>query len=329
VTAQLVVNTSLPNGLQPMDMTRHLAGLADLIEICFAGEMDDGGRSVIREMRSLSHLGLGLHVLSWLGLGQEIWTSGYVWVESGRIVGSVSTQLSEAQPNTWLIANVATHPEYRRRGIAFALMQATLDMIRKRGGVEAILLVDDDNSGAIELYHRLGFTEITTSTNWVRPGRSMTPPLEPSRFDIRLRHWREWPDEMDLATLARPHGLTWNRPLSPKDFRPSVLRRLDRLLSGQTEEHWIAATASHQHPVGVLIIQTGLAEGDRLTLITHPALSGQLERPLLVRGLRRLGVRPWSTRIEHPTGDGVTNAALNDLGFQAARIRRWMRKEIR
>lgn len=329
MTAQLVINASLPNGLQPMDMTRHLAGLADLIEICFADEMEDGGRSIIREMRGLSRLGWGLHALNWLGLSHEIWTLGHVWVEYGQVVGSVSTQPSDSQPDAWLVANVATHPDYRRRGIGFALMQATLEMIRKRGGLEVILLVDDDNTSAIELYHRLGFTEVTTHTNWTRPGRSSTPLLEPSRFDIRLRDWREWPDEMNLAALARPHGLTWNRPLSPADFRPGFLRRLDRLISGQTDEHWIAATPAHQHPVGVLIIHMGLPDGDRLTMLTHPALRGQLERPLLVRGLRRLGLRPWTTRIEHPTGDETASAVLRELGFQAARTRRWMKKEIR
>ncbi len=329
MTAQLVINASLPNGLQPMDMTRHLEGLADLIEVCFSHEMDDGGRGIIREMRGLSRLGPGLHLLNWLGLGQDIWTLGHVWVESGRVVGSVSTQRSEAQPGAWLIANVAAHPDYRRRGISFALMQATLDLIRRRGGAEAILLVDDDNTGAIELYRRLGFTDVTTHTHWARPGRSIVPPLEPSRFDLRLRDSREWPEEMDLAALDRPHGLTWNHPLSPADFRPGFLRRLDQLVSGQTEEHWVAATPAHQHPVGVLTIHMGLPEGDRLTLITHPALRGQLERPLLVRGLRRLGARPWATRIEHPTADETASAVLRELGFQAARTRRWMKKEIR
>jgi RimJ/RimL family protein N-acetyltransferase len=261
-------------------------------------------------------------------MSREIWTQGFVWVERGRVVGSVSTQPAGSRSTTWVVANVAVHPEHRRRGIAFQLMLATLDFIRRQGAAEAILQVDDDNVAALELYRRLGFTHVATHVTWTRTGRAPVPAHEPSPFDIRPRSGREWLDELNLAELVRPEGLAWNRPLHPVDFRPTVLRRLDQFVNGQAEERWLAVTTQGR-VAGALGLLTGLSEGDRLTLLAHPAFRGQVERPLLVRGLRRLGARPWNVRLEHPAGDEEAARTLRDLEFTATRALRWLKKDVR
>jgi GNAT superfamily N-acetyltransferase len=301
--------------------------VADLIELCFAHEMDDGGRGFIRELRFLSLFGQLLPLVIPLGLGREIWTQGVVWVERGRVVGSINTQPAGPRSATWLIANVAVHPDQRRRGIALQMMRATLDQIRQRGGADVILQVDDDNAAAIELYRRLGFQTVATHLTWTRPGRAVTPPHAPASFDIRPRAEREWLAELNLAELVRPEGLAWNRPPARGDFRPDWRRRLGQLLHGQVEEHWLALTPDDR-VAGAVILMAGLADGDRLTLLAHPAYHGQVERPLLVRGLRRLGARPGPVRLEHPAGDPAAEAALRDLGFTVARALRWLKKEL-
>ncbi len=233
-----------------------------------------------------------------------------------------------SRSSTWLIANVAVHPDYRRQGIAFALMRATLDLIRARNGAEAILQVDDDNLSAIELYWRLGFSHVTTQTAWVRPAHVQpAPPYQPSAFDIRLRAPGEWAEQLTLATLARPEGLAWNQPLRPETFAPNLWARLDQFFGGQTEEHWVVEV--NNKLVGSLTLRTNWGDSDRMTLLVHPDFRGQLERPLLVRGLRRLAPRPWPVRVEHPTADAEASAVLRDFGFQASRILRWMRAEAR
>ena len=52
------------------------------------------------------------------------------------------------------IRSLAVHPEFRRRGIATALIHAVVD----RHGSPIDLLVDPDNAPAIALYEKLGFT---------------------------------------------------------------------------------------------------------------------------------------------------------------------------
>jgi hypothetical protein len=240
----------------------------------------------------------------------------------------VSTQRATPRSSTWLAANVAVHPDHRRRGIALAMMRATLDLIRGQGGREAILQVDDDNLAAAGLYRNLGFARVTTRTTWVRSSHAAPPAFLATGHDIRPRRPNEWAEQFALATLVRPEGLSWGRPLRPDDVRPGTIRRLDHLLSGRSEEHWVLSDRV-RGLVGSLTLQFNTADGDRLDLLVHPQYTGQLERPLLVRGLRRLGRRPWSARVEYNADDEGASQVLTELSFQRRRSLRWMRSPLR
>ena len=328
MTAASLIKRAPQNGLQPIDLSRHLGGIARLVELCFGEELDAQGRGLIREMQFLSRAGPALPLLSALAFGgHQPWNLGFVWVESGRVVGTVSTQRATRQSTTWLIANVAVHPDERRRGIALALMRATLDLIRSHGGGEAILQVDDDNLGAVALYQGLGFARVATRTTWMRAAHAAPPPHQPSAYDIRLRAPKEWGAQLALASLVRPEGLAWNHPLRAQNFQPSLAKWLDLFFSGRTEEHWVAE--AQRRLLGSLTVRTQGADGDEMTLLVHPSVQGQLERPMLTRGLRRLGRRPWPARLEHAADDTHAASALRDLGFQARRTLRWMRAAIR
>ncbi len=326
MTAQLVANATPPNGLQPVDVGRHLAGIADLIELCFKREMDAGGLSFVRELRWLSRFAPALQALNTLGIGHQIWTQGFVWLDAGRVAGSVSTQPSSRQPGAWLIANVAVHPDYRRQGIGLALVRATLDLLRQRGARQALLQVDDDNLAAIELYRRLGFESVAVHSLWTRPPHFTVPPPAPSPFDIRLLEPRAWAAQFELAGQVRAEGLAWDHPLRPADFRPSAWRWLAGWLNGDLDEHW--AVSDGGRLIGSLTVRTDLAEGDRLIVLVQPDHQGQLERPLLAHGLRRLGSRPWAVRVEHPTDDVPAARILNELNFHVTRTLRWMRAAV-
>jgi len=338
MTAASLVKSGARNGLQPVDLARHLGGLAELVELCFGNELEAGARGIIREMKWLSRAGPLLRLLPLLP-GQQTWNLGYVWVEDGRVIGSVSTQRAAPRSRTWLVANVAVHPDHRRRGIARQLMQATLDHIRGQDGAEAILQVDDDNLGAISLYRQLGFARVTTRMNWTRPGYAAPPAYEPAPVDIRLRERGEWAAQYGLARRVTPEGLAWSKPLREADFRTTPLAFLDHLVTGRYVEHWVAqAPPTPPAPlpkreggdiVGSITVNTGTADGDRLQLLVHPDWRGKLERPLLARGLRRLGRRPWVARLEYDAEDGETAQVLRDLGFQGGRMLRWMRAELR
>jgi ribosomal protein S18 acetylase RimI-like enzyme len=316
------------NGPQPVDLTRHLGGIANLMEVCFGAQMDASGQSYIREMRFMSHFGPVLPMFNTLFLGQPLWDLGHVWLEDGKVVGSVSTQRSATQPNVWLIANVAVLPDYRRRGIARMLMQATLDLIQQRQAVAVILQVDDDNLGATQLYRALGFCEETTQTQWARPSDTPPPAVVESPLPLRLRADPEWPAQVELAALARPAGLSWNQPIAAADFRPNWRRAAANLVNGRMERHWVvSAPETTARLVGSLSLYTG-GEGDRLVLLVHPAYTGQLEPALLTRALQSVGRRGYVSRLEHKADDPLTNALLRQLAFEPRRTLRWMRLSL-
>jgi ribosomal protein S18 acetylase RimI-like enzyme len=329
MTAVRLWLADLQAGLQPVDLTRHIGGIADLIELCFAADMDAGGRSVIREMRFVSHFGWALPLLNVLGLAEYPWLQGVVWVEEGKVVGCVNVQPAANLPDTWLIANVAVHPRFRRQGIAVAMMQASLDFIRRHQGTTALLQVDDDNLGAIELYRQLGFTTIATHTAWTRPALTPAPELPATNLEIRPRRTAEWAEEFALAQRVRPEGFLWNQPLRAADFSPMLAQAVERWLAGQTEEHWVAEDPHTHQLVGSLVLRINYPEGDRLILCAHPDYQGRVEKPLLAYGLHRVLQRPWVTRIEHPTADAAAETALREYRFEPGRILRWLRLPLR
>ena len=311
-------------GLRPTDLRRDLSGIASLMEACFGANLDAAGRGAIHEMRVLSRAGPVLWLVGG-ALQGPLWSLGYVWADGGRIVGNISTQRSAARAGDWLIANVAVHPDYRRQGIARALTEAALDLASKKGGRTTMLQVNHDNAAALALYGGLGFARYGARTEWVRHGGSVPPYESTPNIEIRPRPARHWAEEFALARQTHPEGLDWTRRMEAGQFRPGFWRTLGRVLAGQGEERWVALAGGRL--VGSLIIASNPGESDQFTLVLHPEWRSSVARPLLVRGLRRLGARPWPLRIDHPPH--AETDTLRGLGFSAGRTLIWMRQDLR
>lgn len=326
MTASLLLNRASQNGLQALDLSRHLGGMARLIEQCFAPTLDASGRGFVREMLALSHLGPLLKVFDVVPLG-SYWNKGFVWLEDNKVVGCVGAQRA-AQSGRWLVANVAVHPDHRRKGIARALMQAALELARAQNGTEVMLQVDDDNLGAIALYRQLGFADVTTQTAWRRAATAPTPAEPTSPFTLRFRRPSEWRVQFALARQSRPHGLAWNEPLTDQPFRPSLSKWLNDFFEGVMEEHWMACEAQTGRFAGSLTLRVGGGGSDRMILLAHPEWAGPVERALLAHGLRRLAHRPWPVSVDY-AAEGQGAAVLRSFDFQPGRLLRWMRAEIK
>ncbi|MFX4272303.1 ribosomal protein S18-alanine N-acetyltransferase [Propionibacteriaceae bacterium Y1685] len=66
---------------------------------------------------------------------------------------------------------VVVGPEWRRRGVARALVRAGVDAVRNRGARKMLLEVRYDNEPAIELYGRYGFEQLTVRKDYYGPGK--------------------------------------------------------------------------------------------------------------------------------------------------------------
>ncbi len=314
-TSPRVSESSQVDGLRPVNLRTDLRPLADLIELVFAESMDDGGRAAIREMRYLSHMGYGLNLISRLNdlaLGISL---GYVYIADGKLVGNVSIYPAGYPKNLgsgWIIANVAVHPDYQRRGIAYQLMEASLDMIRSRRGTQAVLQVNYDNVGAQRLYERLGFVYERAWRTWRRSSFVKAPlPMQHDYHITRLRSG-EWKSEFQLAQQVRPNhkgGLGWLMPLHKSYFYIPWWKRLVDFFSLNSVEKLIIRDTQTQNILASLWVESVMSSTSlRMRLLNPSDMNHQpYAQALLNNTLRRFSRSTMA--FEHPRDD----VPINDL----------------
>ena len=127
---------------------KHLESTAELEKICFAHPWTAEG------LKTLTGDG---------GVGFAALEKG-----SGRVISYAGMIFAADMAD---ITDVATHPDYRRRGISRAVMGRLLEYAREKGATSVALDVRVSNLGAVALYEGLGF-EIVGK----RPRFYRTPP---------------------------------------------------------------------------------------------------------------------------------------------------------
>lgn len=101
------------------------------------------------------------------GLWQVAWSGD-------EVVGQVRTCVNDGEAE-WLgrrrawTENISTHRDWRRRGMASALIAASLRQLAERGFDEAALGVDLDNpTGALGVYENLGYEVVQRFTSYCK-----------------------------------------------------------------------------------------------------------------------------------------------------------------
>ncbi len=318
MVAHTAVRGEAKSGLRPVDLNRDLGQIAALMELVFGPELDPESRAAMREMQWLARSGPWLWLLARLQQVGEGFIPGFVWVEDGRIVGNVSVRRAGARGEGWLIGNVAVHPDWRRRGIGRALMEAAVGLMQERGGRWAGLMVEHDNLPALRLYEKMGFHRLGAITTWQGRPTRLAGFSETQAVSIRKRRADEWEAEYMLARMARPAGLNWLEPLSRGDFRAGFLSGLANFLNGRREEHWVVAEGGRLLAALRLVVSWG-GKAHEMALFIHPGARGRFEAGLLAYGLSRLSPSSRPVQVAHPAGDDEVEAALRDLGFTPVR----------
>ncbi len=334
VSLALAHEPSVVEGLRPVNLQTDLAALADLIEIAFADSMDSQGRAAVREMRTLSRMRPAVHVLLGVNDLMQGISLGYVWIADGKLVGNVSIYPADTPRHlgrTWIIANVAVHPDYRGQGIAKRLMQAAMNAIQTKGSA-IILQVDADNAVAQRLYEQLGFVGERMWTHYRRSSTLRLPPPIPAD-DVRITRRRddEWRAEYALAQRVRPAalgGLGWQRPLDAALFRPSLIRSLRNLINLHSLERLIVRSQDEGSIHAALWIETAFAVSTtQLTLMVDPDYAGLYDEALLNLAVRRFGSRsPLTT--DHPADDAVGRQLFSRYSFYSQRTLLHMRWDV-
>jgi hypothetical protein len=228
----------------------------------------------------------------------------------------------------YLIANVATHPDHRRKGIARVLTEQAMKLASQRGADELWLHVREDNPGAVQMYSDLGFEErarrITWRVNKISPHKTAPRfhPTNPASSPIvTVRYPQFWPQQLVWLQQLHPEELSWYRPFNWKNLRPGMWNWFYRFFIEFDLQQW--AVQKNGRLQGALAWIPS-AHGSSLWLACNPDADPESITALLVHAYRHLAYRQ-SLTVEHPVG--FQEDAIRAAGFSVARTLIWMRSE--
>jgi ribosomal protein S18 acetylase RimI-like enzyme len=130
-------------------------GIVELAKKSFVEEFEIGGfdpdvwRHAVHRRFSIS----GRLFFGFLGLFNREPLRFFVAEVDGKIVG---TTMVTVQRRVGYISTVMVHPDFRRKGIATALMKTAINNVQKRKSAKTVLHVVSTNDSAKDLYLKLG-----------------------------------------------------------------------------------------------------------------------------------------------------------------------------
>ncbi len=314
--------------IRKVNIRQDLLAVADLIEICFAKTLDDDGREYLRQLRWTAR---DMNYLAWLqGAAERIASPlyGFVWEENDRIIGNLSLiPLNRGGKLVYLIANVAVHPDYRRRGIGRMLTQAAIDHLRQRGIETAWLQVRDDNPVAYHLYLSLGFIDRARRTTWLSSPAMPRAPLsrfplvgQPDGIVVEPRRRQNWEQQKAWLREIYPPDVRWNLPLNFSRLSPDPIKQFLRWLRSEPQEHWVACRGSRT--IGYASWEPMRSSSDALWLATTAAYEDEAILALLPYVRRALAGRGKPLSVNYPAGRA--NAAFIQAGYEHHQTLVWM-----
>jgi ribosomal protein S18 acetylase RimI-like enzyme len=148
---------------------------------------------------------------------------GYLYEENNRPAGLVNYGRQKNTPE-WFIGNVTVLPEYRRRGIARQLIQATVKELERRNAKLITLEVIDENKPAYNLYSELGFEgySSTSQYDYMQDGIIQAVPL-PEQYTLREIGRSAWRTIFEFSKRTTPEEITRYEPVLEDRFRPPAV----------------------------------------------------------------------------------------------------------
>lgn len=320
--------------LRPFNVSRDLKQVADLVELCFADTLDRDGQRYLQQMRSASR---SPSYMRWAGLVAErapLPLSGYVWVEDERLVGNLTLiPYNSLGKRYYLIANVAVHPDYRRRGIANSLTSAAVQHAKRKSAQTLWLHVREENQGAIDLYQSVGFNERARRTTWhydkgypSSGSQRVTPEgfqLPVQEIKISRRRGRDWDSQRRWLDQYYPPELTWHLSLNSTSLRPGIFGFFSRMIMDTQVQQWSARAGGRL--LGVISWQATNMFADNVWLAVHPEYKEEAALALLTYGVKKLSYRR-PLALDYPAG--CMPAVIQHAGFQCHQTLIWMALDL-
>lgn len=300
-------------------------GVIRLLEIVFEKELESKGinvKVVFDEFKSIRSL------LNFLGIFSKKYKhsmDGFVFEnEEGVIVASVTIGYSIFH---WEVAMVATHPDYRRRGLARRLVTTAINHAKELGAKLCVLEVLDVNEPAYKLYTSLGFIHFDSITRQkIGFSKLSEIPLVnlPEGYEIRKndRSKKSNQARYDLDLRVTPEDVQIFHPVDKrKYFKPLLIRMIRpiaKLLLKFNHHEWLIYNEGN--PVGHLSVSPSRQEGSphRIEMMLDPAHNHVLSEPVLAYCLDTLKKNTTieeNILVEFRTSEKLQLENARKLGF--------------
>ena len=312
------------SGLRPLNPNKDIPQVVELLREVFGQEVDGEGAifGTVMDSQNPSFLWRFDPALARL-------SPGYVWEADNKISGNV-TLIPSNPKGRYLIANVAVHPNYRRRGIARMLMNAAMRDVLNRRGREIYLQVESGNDKAISLYKSLGFDRLGEMTTWqtsVSRIREL-PPNDRPPAKVQTLPGKKWKEAYQLDCQALDPNLVWPEPERSDYYKMGLWRRFFGFMNGHQIQTYVTLENDSQLS-GLASIKNDWGRSHEIKMRVHPRKQGELEEALLncaIKRVRYLARR--NIRLIHNANDEVMNQLLPAANFTRQRILTHMRVQV-
>jgi ribosomal protein S18 acetylase RimI-like enzyme len=212
--------------IRPFDLRRDLDAMVDLIEIVFADDEIRLGLSFRAELQSIRKL-LPLNLV--LGCVSDTYRhnfDGFVCEDQGRIIALINIFRAGLNKKCWEIGNVATHPDFRGKGLARQLVKRAIEHAREYGAGICVLEVRDDNLPAYKLYESLGFIHYDSNIDLKLETLPTIQILPIPDYSLKPMKFADWQPRYNLALRETPPAVQEFLPVNISDFRVTPIEQV-------------------------------------------------------------------------------------------------------
>jgi len=308
------------------DFKEDVEKVSKLLEMVFEEELESKGmevKAIFDEYKSIFPF---LKIMGIFNKNYKHTLDGFVIENSkNEIIASVTIGYGIYH---WEIAMVATHPNYRRKGLARKLVTKAIDHAKELGAKLCVLEVKDINEPAYNLYKSLGFVHFDSISRYKLEPTNLSKiiPIEiPEGFEMREleRNKKTREERYQLDLKSTPQETQEFHPVSRKRYHKPLLIRIIRpfvkLFIKMKVDRWIV----YYDNILVSSLHVVLAhkEGSlhRIEIMLDPEYRTILSQPLLNYALnfvKENSALQANTIVELRTSDEKLKTACEEYGFE-------------
>lgn len=313
-TTSLPLSQAQTRKLRPLNIMRDLPQVADLVEHCFQN-MDREGKRYVQQIRKE---GKNHRWLSWASTSLPL--KGFVWEDEKKIVGNISiVPFHRKKERHILLANVAVHPAYRRRGIARLLTQKALAHLRNIRHNSIWVHVESNNQDAINLYQSLGFQRRARRATW--EASTQVPPQQMPKEIAPLQSApRRWTQQKDHLSRTYPKTIAWYRMPDWEILAPGLKNWLYRFFIDDHLRQWVLEERGDFQ--AALIWKKRRSYRAPIWLAAAPQTADSTLSALLLHARLQLAAQNRKLYLDYPAETRAE--AFQQAGFRLRRTLVWM-----